>query len=381
MPHLIERARLLRLKRADKTGMAWNRLLRSRSRWWGRWAWGRRAVLLYAVMLLSGCATVPDWGRLPQAPIRSDSFVLPAEGGDVVGEIQVAVARQDDTLADFARRYGLGYDEIVAANPDLDPWLPGEGQPVVLPTRFVLPDAPREGLVLNLAALRLFYYPQPHPGGPAVVITYPIGIGREGWQTPLGTMRITQKIENPAWTVPPSVRREHAKMGDPLPAVVPSGPDNPLGAFAMRLNRASYLIHGTNKPYGVGMRISHGCVRLYPEDIAQLFPLVPKGTQVRIVNQPYLAGWHDGQLYLEAHSPLAEQVRRWKGSLEPMEAAVRSKSGGAVGGVDWNKARRVARATRGIPVPISPDSADLGEVIAQARRVPRIPPWGVAADR
>jgi len=163
--------------------------------------------------------------------------------------------------------------------------------------------------------------------------------------------------------------------------VVPSGPDNPLGAFAMRLNRASYLIHGTNKPYGVGMRISHGCVRLYPEDIAQLFPLVPKGTQVRIVNQPYLAGWHDGQLYLEAHSPLAEQVRRWKGSLEPMEAAVRSKSGGAVGGVDWNKARRVARATRGIPVPISPDSADLGEVIAQARRVPRIPPWGVAADR
>jgi len=346
--------------------------------WRAWWPWIYRVAWCYTILFLSACAVIPDRGPLLSAPVRSDRFTLPPAGDDVVGVVQVAVARHEDTLADFARRYRLGYDAITAANPGVDHWLPGEGTPVVLPTRFVLPDAPREGLVLNLAALRLFYYPQPQPGKPATVITYPIGIGREGWQTPLGRMRITQKIESPTWTVPASVRREHAKLGDPLPAVVPPGPDNPLGAFAMRLSRPSYLIHGTNKPYGVGMRISHGCVRLYPEDIARLFPLVPQGTTVRIVNQPYLAGWHDGQLYLEAHSPLAEQARKWQGSLKPMEDAVRRKSASAV---DWDKARQVARDARGIPVPISPDSLDMGDVIAQARRVPSIPPGHLMVDR
>ncbi|HYQ71283.1 MAG TPA: L,D-transpeptidase family protein, partial [Gammaproteobacteria bacterium] len=259
-------------------------------------------TVLCAGLFLSGCSGLPDWRpswvRPAQEPVRSDRFLLPPAGTDIIGEIQITTAGEEDTLSDLARRYDLGYEEIVAANPGMDPWLPGAGTQVVLPTQFILPDAPRQGLVLNLAAMRLFYYPEPVAGEPPRVVTHPIGIGREGWETPLGVTRITRKIVQPAWTVPLSVRREHAEIGDPLPPVVPPGPDNPLGEYAMRLSLPSYLIHGTNQPYGVGIRVSHGCVRLYPEDIARLFPEVPEGTTVTIVNQPYLAGWKNGHLYL-----------------------------------------------------------------------------------
>ncbi|MGD8631326.1 MAG: L,D-transpeptidase family protein [Gammaproteobacteria bacterium] len=299
---------------------------------------------------------------------------------DVVGTLQVAIASHEDTLSDLARRYDLGYEEIVAANPGIDPWLPGEGTQVVLPTQFVLPDAPREGLVLNLAAMRLFYYPRPAANEPPRVITHPVGIGREGWETPQGVSHIIQKVVQPAWTVPDSVRKEHAAKGDPLPPVVPPGPDNPLGDFALRLSLPSYLIHGTNQPYGVGIRVSHGCVRLYPEDIARLFPQVPEGTRVTIVNQPYVAGWHEGQLYLDAHQPLAEDARRWGNSLKPMEQAVVKKAMRA-DAVNWDKARQVAQEARGIPIPVSPDSLDLTDVLTRARRVPSIPPWAPADDR
>lgn len=354
-----------------------NRLMRN-ANWPGirRYAWATRIGILCTIMSLSGCATLSD--MLSQTPVRTDTFVLPPEGTEVIGEVQVVTASHEDTLADFARRYGLGFDEIVAANPGVDPWLPGEGTRVVLPTQFVLPDAPSNGLVLNLAAMRLFYFPKPEGDEPPVVITHPIGIGRQGWRTPQGTLRVTQKIKDPTWRVPASVRREHAKMGDPLPAVVPAGPKNPLGAYAMRLSRPSYLIHGTDKPYGVGMRVSHGCVRLYPEDIARLFPEVPKGTRVRIVNQPYLAGWRDGKLYLEAHPPLAEEAKRWKGSLKPMEKVVLARAGDSPDAVDWETAGEVAGEARGIPVPISPNSPDLDDVLARARRVPRTPPWAEA---
>ena len=302
-----------------------------------------------ALLCLGGCA-----GLSPvHTPAPADRLPLPPDGGDVVGEVQTTTTRYEDTLLDIARRYDLGYDEIVAANPGVDPWLPGEGTRVVLPTQFVLPGGERDGIVLNLASKRLFYFPPAAPGKPAEVVTHPVGIGREGWLTPEGSMEITQKIVDPAWTVPESVRREHAEMGDPLPQIVPPGPDNPLGAFAMRLSRPTYLIHGTNQPYGVGLRVSHGCVRLYPEDIASLFPEVPVGTRVRIINEPYLAGWHDGKLYLEAHEPLAEDARRWNGSLKPMEQAVNARLGGLSADVSWDKAREVAREAHGIPVPIA----------------------------
>ncbi len=313
---------------------------------------------------------------MAEPPTPSDRFLLPPEGTDVVGIVQMTTARHEDTLPDLARRYDLGYEEIVAANPGMDPWLPGEGAQVVLPTRFVLPDAPREGLVLNLAAMRLFYYPSPGPDESPRVITHPIGIGREGWQTPQGISRITEKIVQPTWTVPESVRREHLENGDPLPPVVPPGADNPLGEFAMRLSLPSYLIHGTNQPYGVGLRVSHGCVRLYPEDIARLFPEVPRDTRVTIINQPYVAGWQNGQLYLEAHAPLAEDVKRWGNSLEPMEQVLAAKAAGP-DSVNWDKARKIAQQARGIPIPVSPDSPDLAEVLTTAPQVPSHPPWAL----
>ena len=325
-----------------------------------------------AMLCLAGCAGAPDWRHglaSWRAPTPGDRFPLPPDGSDVVGDVQSTTSRYEDTLLDIARRYDLGYDEIVAANPGVDPWLPGEGTRVVLPTQFVLPAGGREGVVLNLASKRLFYFPQAAPGAAAEVITHPVGIGREGWLTPQGTLQITQKIEKPAWTVPESVRKEHAEMGDPLPQIVPPGPDNPLGDFAMRLSLPTYLIHGTNQPYGVGLRVSHGCVRLYPEDIASLFPKVPVGTQVRIINEPYLAGWRDGQLYLEAHEPLAEDAKRWNGSLKAMEKAVAGKLAHVSVDVNWDKARKVAREARGIPVPVAPDSPELARVLAEAPAV------------
>jgi L,D-transpeptidase ErfK/SrfK len=329
---------------------------------------------------MGGCASFSTPGPSSSHPAApTDRFSLPPRGTDIVGELRVTRSSREDTLSDIARRHDLGYEEIVAANPGVDPWLPGEGTRIVLPTWFVLPPGPRKGLVLNLASMRLFYYPKPASGEPATVITHPIGIGREGWVTPSGKTKIAAKTEHPAWFVPASVRAEHAREGDPLPAVVPPGPDNPLGDYAMRLDIPNYLIHGTNKPYGVGMRVSHGCVRLYPEDIASLFPRVPVGTPVRIVNLPYLAGRRDGTLYLEAHPPLEEQARRWGDSLKPMQTVVR-KADGKSGDVDWVRAARVAREARGFPVPISPGAPAAEWLVANASvvREPREPASGRA---
>ncbi|WP_296806940.1 L,D-transpeptidase family protein [Thiocapsa sp.] len=334
---------------------------------------------LLAALVLSGCATLYDSHLFVEEPERADRFVLPDEETDVVGDVRVVVARHEDTLPDFARRYGLGHDEIVAANPGVDPWLPGDGTRVVLPTQYVLPDAPREGVVVNLATLRLFYFPKREEGEPQVVVTHPIGIGREGWRTPLGQMRIIQKTENPTWTPPASIRRERAQRGEQLPGVVAAGPDNPLGAHAMRLSRPQYLLHGTNKPFGIGMRVSHGCIQLYPEDIARLFAEVPIGTKVTVVNQPYLVGSRGGEVYLEAHAPLAEDKKRWKGSLKPMEKAIEAEIADGPEIVDWEKAQAVALEARGFPLPISPGSPGLEDVVARARRVPRIPPWAEVA--
>jgi L,D-transpeptidase ErfK/SrfK len=331
--------------------------------------WFARLSALVCLLSLTGCA-----GLLSPRPVLTDRFVLPSEETDVIGDLQIVYARYEDTLADFARDYGLGFDEIVAANPGVDPWLPGEGTKVILPTQYVLPEAPRNGLVLNLASLRLFYYPEPEADGEQVVITHPVGIGREGWRTPQGKFRITQKVENPVWRVPSSIRREHAAKGDPLPPIVPAGPDNPLGAYAMRLNRPQYLIHGTNKPYGVGMRVSHGCIRLYPEDIARLFPDVPVGTPVRIVNQPYIAGWLDGRLYLEAHKPLAEDAKRWKGSLKPMEKALQKKAADRPVTLNWGRARQVAQAHMGVPFSVSHGIDGVGKVLADAGQALDPPP-------
>lgn len=225
---------------------------------------------------------------------------LPPPNEDVVGQVQTIRAQYKDTFADIGTQYELGYLEMIAANPGIDPWLPGEGREIVLPTQFVLPPGPREGVVINLAEYRMYYYPK----GESVVHTYPLGIGREGWSSPVTTTTIIGKTPNPAWYPPQSIREEHAAEGDPLPTVVPAGPDNPLGPFKFNLGTHGYLIHGSNKKFGIGMRVSHGCFRMLNENVLELAKMAPVGTKVRIMNEAYKFGFSQGKLYLEAHTPL-----------------------------------------------------------------------------
>lgn len=243
-------------------------------------------------------------GILIAASARAEIYELPPDGYDVVGALATITAREDDTLVDIARRHGLGYHDIVRANRGVNVWVPGEGTEVVLPTRFVLPPGPRQGIVLNLPEYRLYYYPEPADGELAYVMTYPISIGRMDWDTPLGVTSVISKVRNPSWYTPQSVRDEHAADGRPLPRIVPPGPQNPLGKYAMRLGLPGYLIHGTNRPAGVGMRVTHGCIRMFPEDIEFLFPNVDVNTPVRIINEPVKLGWFGNELVMEVHPVL-----------------------------------------------------------------------------
>ncbi len=293
------------------------------------------------------------WLMAAAAPAAAAVYSLPPVGSDLVGEVRTVTARAEDTLLDIARRQDLGYNEIVAANPGLDPWLPGEGARVLIPSRYILPSAPREGIVINLAEMRLYYYPPPQRDGKGVVMTFPIGIGQAGWATPLGETRIVGKKRNPAWTVPASIRAASAAAGEPLPPVVPPGPDNPLGSYALRLGMPGYLIHGTNKPFGVGRRVSHGCIRLYPEDIEVLFAEVSQGTPVRIVDQPYKLGRADGRLYLEAHAPVVEPGKPWESSLPTVvQAAVAVLPASRRERVQM-EIMRVASRHSGVPEPVA----------------------------
>lgn len=283
----------------------------------------------------------------------AESFTI-RDNADLIGEFYTTQAEHQDTLLDIARSNGLGYTEIKLANTAVDTWLPGEGRDVVLPKRFVLPQTPREGLVLNIPEMRLYYYPRQKKNAPQVVHTYPLGVGREGWSTPYVTTKIISKVAKPNWYPPESIREEHAAEGDPLPKVVPAGPDNPLGEYAMRLGLPSYLIHGTNRPWGVGMRVSHGCIRLYPEDIEELFSQVEVGTAVRIINQPYKVGLKDGVIYLEAHPHLEEDADEFKNAFTQIVNMVlkRTEQHDASYDIDWELARLVMKEAQGVPVAI-----------------------------
>ena len=311
---------------------------------------GRLTLCLAALTLAAGGA------RAAEDPRPTHRFAV-VEGQQVVGTLQRVTAAYEDTLPGIGRMFDLGYEEMTRANPDVDVWLPGDGADVLLPTQFILPEAPRDGLVLNVAAMRLYYFAPEDEDGQRPLFTHPIGIGRVGWATPLGSTRITAKAANPAWYVPESIRKEHAEAGDPLPAVVPPGPDNPLGAHALRLAMPGYLLHGTNKPAGVGLRVSHGCIRLYPEDIASLYEMVPKGTPVHIVEQPYLAGWYGNRLMFSAHVPLEETGGDWLAALELIDRRVQDAPEG-VGPVDidWRRVARIAREGKGVAYPIETGS-------------------------
>lgn len=284
----------------------------------------------------------------------ASEFALPAEGDALIGEDQIVIATHEDTLIDIARRNGLGYQEIINANPSVDAWLPKEGTSVKLPLRFLIPDAPRDGLVINVAEMRLYYFPKTGANQSGIVKTYPISVGRSDWNTPVVTTKVTRKAKDPVWYPPKSVRSEHAADGDPLPAVVKAGPDNPLGQYALYLGIPSYLIHGTNRQFGIGMQVTHGCMRLYPEDIQYLYENVKTGTAVRIVNQPYKVGWSNGVLYLEVH-PLLE------GAKPPQDerAVVRALVEAAIQPfpdyrVDWGAVDAIRIEATGEPEAIGP---------------------------
>jgi L,D-transpeptidase ErfK/SrfK len=302
-------------------------------------------------------------------------------GSDIVGYVQKTIIGKDDTLPDIARRFDVGYEEMLTANPGVDPWLPGVGREVVVPTQFILPAAPHEGVVVNVAAMRIFYYPPHKKDQPETVYTHPIGIGKVGWKTPEGTTKIVSRQKDPVWVVPKSVREEHQEDGEQLPAKVPAGPDNPLGAYEFRLGWPSYLIHGTNKPYGVGMRSSHGCMRLYPEDIAVFFDLIPIGTKVTVVNQPYLFGWRDGTLYLQAYAVMEDDSRNWSKDRKRLLAKLlhpkdRGKIAQHDDEIDWQRVGDLAHTPRAVPVPVTGGHDGVDDVIAQGVLVENILPEG-----
>ena len=290
---------------------------------------------------------------LAVAPMLSAvSYTLDVPGEGLIGEVGKTHAEYEDTLPDIARAHGLGFNEIKLANPGVDTWLPGEGTEIVLPNLFVLPDAPHEGLVLNIPEMRLYFFPPTEAGQASQVLTHPIGVGRQGWSTPYLDTRIIQKKTRPYWHPTESILKEHAEMGDPLPKRVPPGPENPLGNYAMRLGMPEYIIHGTNKPFGIGMRVSHGCIRLYPEDIEKLYQQVKLNTPVRIVNQPYKVGVHQSRLYLEAHPYLQEDQEKFERNLTSIIEMLINIADDVAYQVDWDRAKSAIAESNGIPVEI-----------------------------
>lgn len=311
-------------------------------------------VLFIFLFSLHGCAVLKTASEEPlrypsrlEEKIEQNDFVLDG-GDDVIGQLAVVKIEHGDTLPDIARHFSLGINEIGAANPGIDLWVPRAGERILLPLSFILPDAQRKGIVVNLASMRLFHFKG--EGRASMVSTYPIGIGTSERPSPTGPMYIERKKFRPTWYVPASIAEDHRKRGDPLPAKVPPGPLNPLGEYALYLSKSGYLIHGTNKPSSIGLRATNGCIRLYPEDIKRLFENTPVKTPVNIVNQPYLVGQRDGVVYLEVHNPGEDTAPIGLDKIYARLRNIEKKSGHTI---DWKKVERAVDEARGIPVPIS----------------------------
>jgi len=316
------------------------------------------AAAAAAVLAAAAGAAVVPFGPASAATRRGATTTAPAApaptgGDDLIGIISTVETREEDTLLDLARDSDIGYVEIRAANPGIDPWLPGAGRKVVLPTAHLIPDAPRTGIVINLAELRLYYFPPRGSGEPPR--TFPIGIGGEGKETPVGRTSVAAKRAHPTWNPTPSERQE-----DPdLPEHVAPGPDNPMGGFALYLGWKAYAIHGTNKPYSIGRRDSSGCIRMLPEDIETLFKAVSIGTAVTVVDQPVKVGRSGGELYLEVH-PSQEDVDSIEETGQPAaivapdaETAVMKAAGADADRVDWYAVGRIAQRRTGVPEQIT----------------------------
>ncbi len=278
--------------------------------------------------------------------IEQNEFSV-AKENDVIGQLAFIRLEKGDTLPDIARHFSLGINEISAANPGVDVWVPEAGERIMLPLSFILPDALRKGIVINLAAMRLFQFKGDSKS--LAVSTYPVGVGTEERPSPMGQMYVARKVTRPTWHVPASIAKDHRKKGDPLPAKVLPGPQNPLGEYALYLSKSTYLIHGTNKPASIGLRATNGCIRLYPEDIKKLYENTPVNTPVCIVNQPYLIGQRDGVVYMEVHAPPEDLDAVEFDKIYAKLRNIEKESGRTL---DWSKVKKVLAEARGIPVPI-----------------------------
>lgn len=279
-------------------------------------------------------------------------FTLPPDGGSLIGQDQQIQSVASDTLLDLARKYSVGYWEIQEANPKVDMWLPGQGTNITIPGRFIVPTVQHKGIVINLPQHRLFYFPKPRRHDQPIVITYPASPGEGDFPTPVGVTRIIRKVPHPVWIPTAHILKAHALAGDPIPKVWPAGPDNPMGEWALEttLSHGEIYIHGTNNPMAIGMSVTHGCVRLYPEDIAALFPIVRVGTPVTIVDQPVLASLQDGELYLEVHPPSTSTDHTpAPPDFDKISQIIDAAIGKNVVAIDWDKVRQVATQANGIP--------------------------------
>jgi L,D-transpeptidase ErfK/SrfK len=290
-------------------------------------------------------------GSLLATRSQAAVFALPPDSGSLIGQDQQIQSQASDTLLDIARKYSVGYWEIQEANPKVDMWLPGQGTQITIPGRFIVPPVQHRGIVVNLPQHRLFYFPPRRRHEQPIVITYPVSPGEGGWATPVGLTRIIRKVPHPVWIPTPSILKAHEAAGDPIPRIYPAGPDNPMGEWALEttLSHGEIYIHGTNNPMAIGMAVTHGCVRLYPEDIAALFPVVRVGTPVDIVNQPVLASLQDGQLYLEVHPPMDSDHKPVPPDYQQISQIIDAAIGNNQVAVDWDKVRQVATLSNGIP--------------------------------
>jgi len=330
----------------------------------------RLITLFVVISVLQGCTVMtgvheesPLVPRHLEEHVERNEFSV-AKGDDVIGRLRFIRLEKGDTLPDIARHFSLGLNGVSAANPGVDIWVPEAGKHIMLPMSFILPDAPRKGIVINLAAMRLFQFTG--NSGSSTVLTYPVGVGAEDRPSPQGLMRVDRKTSRPTWHVPASIAKAHMKKGDPLPATVLPGPQNPLGEYALYLSAQSYLIHGTNKPASIGLRATNGCIRLYPEDVKRLYESTPVKSPVNIVNQPYLVGHSNGVVYLEVHGS-TEDVDT--AELDTIYKKLRTIEKEAGCTLDWSKVKNVLAEARGIPVPIFEISQGSGKGVAEPTEV------------
>ena len=305
----------------------------------------RKALGLVASWIVAAAVTT----SAPTAVATTGTWVMHPDGS-VVGRPTTYIARYEDTLLDIARRFRMGSTELRRANPGVDIWLPGEGTPIRIPSRYILPEAPRAGLVINVPEMRIYYYPNDE----SVVRTWPISIGRVGFETPVGETTIVRKKVGPTWWPTESIRDELAKQGKILPEAVLPGPDNPLGSHALYLGFPQYLIHGTNQPNSIGMRVSHGCVRMYPEHIVELFEMVGPGTPVTIVHQRIKAGWEGNDLYIEVHPNIGVRDDDSRPSMTDVVTSLIAATSDdeALPAMNWEVVEAALAAADGVPVAV-----------------------------